>query len=121
MAIAALLLGACAGGAPVRNIIESPVVTNKANPSMEEVRQAIVRAGTQLTWQMKPDRPGHIVCTLVLRTHVAVVDIDYSPKFYSIKYKDSTNLEYNAGTIHRNYNGWIDHLDKGIKAQLSTI
>src|SRR3954469_20728245 len=86
--LAALLLGACAAGTPVRDVIEAPVVTTKANPSMEDVRQAILRAGTGLTWQMKPDRPGHILGTLALRTHVAVVDIDYNQKFYSIKYKD---------------------------------
>jgi hypothetical protein len=122
VAVAALLLGACAGtGVPVRNVIESPVVTNKANPSMDDVRQAIIRAGAGLTWQMRADRPGHIVGTLALRTHVAVVDIDYNPKAYSIKYKDSTNLEYNGSTIHRNYNGWIDNLDRAIKAQLTVL
>jgi type IV pilus biogenesis protein CpaD/CtpE len=122
VAVATLLLGACAaGGVPVRNVTESPVVTNKANPSMDDVRQAIVRAGTGLTWQMRTDRPGHILGTLALRTHVAVVDIEYNQKSYNIKYKDSTNLEYNGSTIHRNYNGWIDNLDRAIKAQLSAI
>jgi hypothetical protein len=121
VAITALVLGACATPAPVRDVIESPVVTNKPNPSMEDVRQAIVRAGAGLTWQMRADRPGHILGTLTLRTHVAVVDIDYSPKAYSIKYKDSTNLDYNGSTIHRNYNSWIENLDRAIKVQLTVL
>jgi hypothetical protein len=121
VAVAVLLLGACATGHPVRNVTESPVVTNKSNPSMDEVRQAIVRAGAGLNWQMKADRPGHMLGTLTLRTHVAVVDIDYNQKSYSIKYKDSTNLDYNGSTIHRNYNGWIENLDKAIKAQLTVL
>jgi hypothetical protein len=122
VAVAALMLGACAGtGVPVQNVIESPVVSNKPNPSMDDVRQAILRAGAGLGWQMRAERPGHIVGTLALRTHLAVVDIDYNPKAYSIKYKDSTNLEYNGSTIHRNYNAWIERLDRAVKTQLTVL
>jgi hypothetical protein len=115
-----LSLSACTTQ-PIMNVTEAQVVTSKSNPSLDEIRQAIIRAGTQLGWQMKAERPGHIVGSLSLRTHVAVVDIDYDRKSYSIKYKDSTNLEYNGSTIHRNYNGWIQRLDQGIKSQLSGI
>ena len=52
-----------------------------------------------------------------------MVDIKYDHKSYSIDYKDSTNLNHDAakGQIHRNYNGWIQNLDKAIQAQLSAI
>ena len=119
--LAAVLLAACAKGQPVYNVHDSVVVTNKANPTPDDVRQAIIRAGTQLGWQMRADRPGHILGTLTLRTHVAVVDIDYDRKAYSIKYKDSTNLEYNGSTIHGNYNSWVQNLDRAIKSQLTSI
>jgi hypothetical protein len=56
-----------------------------------------------------------------LRTHVAVVDIDYDQRAYNIRYKDSTNLDYTGTTIHRNYNGWVENLDKAIKAQLAGL
>jgi hypothetical protein len=118
---AALMLVACATPNPVYNVVQAPVVANKANPSLDEIRQAIVRAGTQLTWQMKPTRPGHIVGTLAVRTHIAVVDIEYDRNSYSIKYRDSTNLNYDGTNIHRNYNGWIQNLDKAIKSQLSVL
>ena len=122
VACAVLLFSACATTQqPVMNVTEAPVLTNKANPSPDEIRQAIIRAGAQLGWQMKAERPGHIIGTLALRTHLAVVDIDYDRKAYSIKYRDSTNLDYNGGMIHRNYNSWIQNLDRGIKAQLSTL
>jgi hypothetical protein len=120
VAAAAVLLVACATQ-PVQNVSQTPIVTNKANASTDDIRQAIVRAGTGLGWQMKTDRPGHVLGTLTLRTHVAVVDIEYDRKAYSINYKDSTNLEYSGSTIHKNYNGWIQNLDRAIKAQLSAI
>ena len=63
--LVAVLLAACATQ-PVHNVTSSPIVTTKANPTMEEITQAIVRAGTQLTWQMRADRPGHILGTIAL-------------------------------------------------------
>ena len=118
--VAALLVVACTVK-PIYNVTEAPITASKPNPSTEEVGKAIIRAGTQLGWQMTPDRPGHMVGRIALRTHAAVVDIDYSSRSYSIKYKDSTNLEYTGNTIHRNYNGWIENLDKAIRAQLSAL
>ena len=88
---------------------------------MDEVGRAIVRAGTGLGWQMNQDRPGHMTGRLALRNHVAVVDIDYTPKTYSIKHRESTNLDYSGTTIHRNYNGWVQNLDKAIRAQLAAL
>ena len=46
-------------------------------------------------------------------------DIPYSTARYSITYKSSENLQAANGTIHKNYNGWIQNLTRGINAQLS--
>jgi hypothetical protein len=118
---AVVFCAGCAMTQPVLDISQAPIAANKPNPSMDDVRQAIVRAGSTLGWQMNPDKPGHITGRLLLRTHIAVVDIDYTPKAYSIKYRESTNLDYDAGKIHRNYNGWIQNLDKAIKVQLQNL
>jgi hypothetical protein len=117
---AALLLVACASQ-PILNVTQAPVAANKPNPSMDDVRTAIVRAGSGLGWQMNPDKAGHITGRLTLRTHVAVVDIDYTQTDYSIKYRESTNLDADGGNIHRNYNGWIQNLDKAIRVQLQNL
>ena len=116
----ALLLAACTTK-PIYTVTEAPVQANKPNPSLEEVGKAIVRAGATLGWQMTPDRPGHVLGRLALRDHVAAVDIDYNERTYNIKYKESTNLNYGGTMIHRNYNGWIQNLDKAIRAQLATL
>jgi len=115
-----LLVSGC-GTQPVYNVSDSPVAASKPNPSLDEVGKAIQRAGVALGWQIKETKPGHMLGTLYLRKHVAVVDINYSVKSYSIKYKDSTELNYDGANIHKNYNGWIQNLDKGIRAQLSTL
>lgn len=120
--MAALLMTACAPTA-VRNVTDAPVMTNKASPSLDDVRVAITRAGAGLGWVMIEEEPGLIKGTLRLRTHVAVVDVAYDTSTYSIQYVDSTNLNYNEskGTIHKNYNGWIQNLDNAIRTELSAL
>jgi len=119
LVIAAAALAGCST-VPIMNVNESPVVSaaNK-NLSNDQVRSAIVRAGAALGWQMREDGPNTLVGTLQLRTHTAVVEIPYSSRAYSIKYRSSVNLEEKNGTIHKNYNGWIQNLTRGINAQLS--
>ena len=89
--------------------------------SMADVEQAIRRAGNGLGWQIVPQGPGKAEGILVLREHRAVVDITYDTKSYSIMYKDSSNLNYDGKTIHSNYNGWIQNLDKAISKQLLAL
>ncbi len=118
----AILLIACAP-TPIRNIENAPINVSSSNYDLTEVKKAIQRAGAGLGWQMKAETPGHIVGRLYLRTHMAVVDITYTLDDFSINYKDSNNLKYNAGnnTIHKNYNGWIQNLINAINAQLVAI
>ena len=116
-----LLAGGCRAPMPVYNVTDAPLAASKPNPSLDEVGKAIQRAGAALGWQMKETKPGHMLGTLALRTHVAVVDVNYSVKSYSIRYKDSTDLGYDGQNIHPNYNGWVQNLDKGIRAQLSLL
>jgi len=107
--------------APVYNVENQTIVANVKNVSASDVKKAIIRAGGSLGWQMKADKPGHILGTLFLRDHMAQVDINYSSKSYSITYKDSKNLKYDGTNIHNNYNGWVQNLQRNIDVQLSTL
>ena len=91
--------------------------------SQDQVQKAIIEAGVRLGWVMAVAKPGEIVGTLNVRSHTAIVTIPFSSKNYSILYKDSTNLKYNADkhTIHENYTGWIQRLDNEIRARLTAV
>lgn len=102
--------------APVHNVSDAPV--GRDAMTQEQVKQAIIRAGASLGWQMRPVDPGHIVGTLYLRDHMAQVDVNYDSSTYDIEYKDSRNLRYDGNNIHSNYNGWIQNLDRAIMAQI---
>ena len=106
---------------PIMNVNDAPVVTSGKAATPQDVERAIVRAGNQLGWVMTPVRPGLVSGRLDLRTHIAVVDVPYDAKSYSIKYKDSTNLNMDGANIHKNYNGWIENLNRDIRANLMAI
>ena len=120
VALAAAALTACATIEPIHNV-SNVAVSNSANKPLnaEQVRGAIVRAGAGLGWIVKDAGPGKLHGTLILRTHTAEVEIPYSPASYSIVYRSSANLQESGGKIHRNYNGWIQNLNRGINAQLA--
>jgi hypothetical protein len=113
-------LAACNTLAPIQNVDNASVASAATKPlSAEQVRAAIVRAGAGLGWIMKDAGAGKLTGILLLRTHTAEVQIVYSPTTYSIGYKSSIDLQESGGKIHRNYNGWIQNLNRGIVAQLA--
>lgn len=115
----ALIIG-CAPLAPVQNIDSDEVTTNRP-ATLDEVGNAIVRAGASLNMQMHKVRPGLISATYAVRGLSATMEIKYDSKHFSITYKDSQGLKYDGTQIHKNYNGWVQNLDNRIKAQLSTL
>jgi hypothetical protein len=116
-----ILLGACTAQ-PIYNVNDQVVTTTSGkHPSAQQVRSAIITAGTSLGWHIADAGPGRLAGTLHLRNHTAVVDIPYSAAKYSIVYKSSENLDEANGQIHRNYNGWVQRLDTTIRTELSRM
>jgi hypothetical protein len=120
-ALAAPVLGGCRA-APVQNLEASPLAISRPMP-LAEVEMAIVRAGAELNWRIVPQCPGHLRGTLLIRSHRAVVDIVLRGSHYSIRYYDSSELGYDPaqGTIHENYNAWVEELDRAVQAELARL
>lgn len=117
-----VVVTACRGGGQIYQVRDAPVVTASGKElRLEDVRKEIIQAGVTLGWQMTVAKPGEIIGTLNIRSHQAVVRIPYTTKTYSILYKDSSNLKYDAEkqTIHENYSGWIQRLDGAIRSRLT--
>ncbi len=118
-----ILLGlAACTVAPIYNVTDAPVATPSGKTlQASQVRQAIITAGAALGWRIVDAGPGHLEGSLNLRTHTAVVDIPYSATKYSIQFKSGENLNVANGQIHKNYNGWVQNLDRGIRASLASL
>ena len=119
LTVAALAFAGCAARQPINNVVNAPFTPSQGKPlTMTQLSRSIIAAGTQLGWQMTPVGPGKITGRLTLRTHVADVDIEHDTKAYSIKYRDSQNLDARDGIIHNRYNVWSENLDKAIRTQV---
>ena len=117
-----ITLGGCARTAPILNLENVPVTSTDGKAlTAAQVRSSIVTAGTSLGWRIVDAGPGKLEGTLILREHTAVVDIPYSAKSYSIVYKRSDKLNEMNGTIHSNYNGWVQNLDRAIRTEMSRL
>jgi hypothetical protein len=122
LAAAALLGIAGCTAQPIHNVNDVQVSTSSGRHlAASQVRSAIITAGTSLGWRVTDEGPGRLLGTLHLREHTAVVEIPYSASKYSIVYRSSVNLDEANGQIHRNYNGWVQHLDRTIQAELSRL
>ena len=116
---AAVAHAGCFPCEPIQNVADTLAAAPAGKPlNADQDRASIIRAGTALGWQIREEGPGKLVGTLMLRSHTAVVEIPYSAVSYSIQYKSSIDLNEGDGQIHRNYNGWIENLDRDIRNEL---
>jgi len=117
--VALVFMSGCRSSS-VYNISNAPTNVSK-NVGSEKVYKAIKTAGLGLGWMVKKSKPGVATAQLNVRKHMALVTIKYDSTSYSIDYKNSLNLKYDAtkNSIHSNYNGWIQNLDNAIQVQLS--
>lgn len=121
LVISTILIAGCRT-APVHNVSDESITPWQTRDlSQDDVSKAIISAGQSLTWIMQEKEEGHIQGTLLLREHVAVVDIYYDKTKFSIKYKSSKNLNYDGTDIHRNYNNWIINLTNRISLHISQL
>ena len=119
--ISTILISGCRT-APVHNVSDEPFPTwQEKDITQKDISKAIINAGQSLGWVMKEKEDGHIQGSLLLRTHKAVVDINYDHSKYSITYKDSENLNYDGTDIHRNYNNWVINLTNKINTNISQL
>ena len=103
--------------------VDNMVLNAPPTATMKDVEAAIKRAGAGLGWQVRTISPGLLEARLPIRTHLAVTAIRFDTQTFSITYKDSMNLKYNAGnkTIHSNYVSWVQNLQNAILAEVSSI
>lgn len=121
-----LLLFAC-GNLSVAKIITPESQFDKSY-DFSHIEKAINEGAIALGWRTEKIQDGLIRATLNVRNHVAIADIAYNSTGYTIKYVDSTNLEYTnehyvrdtrdpstkrhveGEFIHPNYNRWVNNL-----------
>jgi len=106
-----------------------PKVLNLPNQKVERkiskdaVYMAIYKAGMRRGWEITKLSDGHAKGVVLSRGHEATILIDYTDTSYSISYKSSKKLNYDAKTdkIHSAYNRWILGLKRQIDKEISSL
>lgn len=119
MLVAVFLLAGCTSK-PVMNMENEIVPTDVRGGqyTVQQVESAILSATRKRGWSPKIIKPGLIEASISVRSHRATIEIPYTNSHYSIHYKDSQNLNYDDGSIHRNYNNWVVKLARTIQDEM---
>ncbi|MDJ0611690.1 MAG: hypothetical protein QNJ67_22140 [Kiloniellales bacterium] len=121
--LSALFAVAACRTAPIDDVHSAPLKA-PAGVTLDEVQKGIVRAGKVTAWQMTEIAPGHLEAKVNVRgKHQALVDIKFDTEAFSIRYRDSVNLNYDEARamIHPNYNEWIHSLEAQIQNEMESI
>ncbi|MDX7997940.1 hypothetical protein FE394_01700 [Xenorhabdus sp. Reich] len=110
-------LAGCARNVPIL----TPQTTIMTHNSESSVKKAILEAGKKRKWVMTEVSPGVINGFLKNRDHDVQIRINYTNKNYSINYVTSHKLREHNGKIHRNYNRWVNNLDRDIQLNLALL
>jgi hypothetical protein len=105
---------------PVQNFENVAAVRSSGGPlNGQQIKAAIASAASARGWLVSDQGPGHSVATLHVRgKHTVSVDISYGSGQYSVKYKDSVNMNFADGNIHPHYNKWVASLVDTIRAEI---
>ncbi|WDU61887.1 hypothetical protein LRS56_24385 [Pseudomonas poae] len=90
-----------------------------AQVSEEKMKTVIINALQKREWTVQRLSPQLVQAEITVRNqYYAAIDIRYTRNSYAITYRDSRDLGYKDGKIHRNYNRWVSMLDRDIMASL---
>ncbi|PLR37336.1 hypothetical protein CYR55_10375 [Chimaeribacter californicus] len=109
------LAGCASKTAPVQNV--DAAIAGQYTES--QVKNAILSAGLARKWVMAPVAPGVITGHVERQGHSADIRINYTAARYTINYVNSQNLLAANGVIHRNYNRWVNNLNRDIQLKIS--
>jgi hypothetical protein len=123
-----ILMAGCSTTHQLINVDNGSISSTSSGeqPSLETIEKAIVKACRRKDWIPRRISAGVLEASVHLRGHQADIVINFDTSAYSITYKDSENLDYRKRYngkeyIHRNYNRWINNLDRAIQSELSFI
>ncbi len=124
--VAASLLAAPArADDPIRDIVEQPVptMTDGTKIPIGEVQRALLQALIRHKFDATTVAPGHITAKFARRFSSFEVDILYTETSYSVRYRDSKRMDYDAGRqrIDESYNEQLAQLGAQVQDQFDTV
>ena len=105
-------LAACSRAQPIMTVHQQlPATTTLSD---EQLREPLIRALTRAKWTLEEEEANRILARIDFRQHSASITIDYAGGRYDIRYRDSHDLDYADGKIHKRYNALVKKLNRVI-------
>jgi hypothetical protein len=125
LVVACLILAIAACTAPIRRV-NSPNYGWGPRPevTLAQIQTEIEKTARGQGWQLSEVKTGSFVAKREWGDkgkHNIVVDVVYDRKGFSIRYKDSKQMDYDGKSIHHTYNDMVETLRDGIKASVSPL
>lgn len=110
---------------PIRDIVEQPVPTMKDGTKIPigEVQRALLQALVRHKFDASAVAPGHITARFARRWSSFDVDILYTETSYSVRYRDSKRMDYDARRqrIDESYNEQLALLGAQVQDQFDVV
>ena len=93
-------------------------ITVPSTVTMKDLSEVVWSAARREGWRVREVQPGQAHAEKTLRTHRALVAIDYDTQGFAITLLEADNLLYDGQSIHKAYNVWVTALEKSIEDEL---
>ena len=120
LGVVALGLMACSRMQPLIVVHQQVPANALAVQNEESLQPALIRALLRCRWTIEENQPNRLLARIDLRgRQSASITLDYVSGRYDIRYRDSSNLQYADGKIHKRYNSLVKKLDRAIQQEIS--
>lgn len=116
--LATVGVSACSRLQPVEVIHQKVPASSQAPLTTSSLRPALIQALLRNRWTIEQDEPNRLLARLDFRGHSASITLDYVADRYDIRYRDSEELGYKNGKIHKRYNALVKKLDRTIQQEV---
>jgi hypothetical protein len=120
-----LIVAVAACTAPIRRVESSNYGWGpRKEVTIEQMQATIEKTARNLGWTLSDVKPGSFVAKREWGPggrHSIAVDVVYDRKAFSIRYKDSKQMDYSGSSIHHTYNDMVERLRDDIKASISKL
>ena len=93
-------------------------ITVPSTVTTTELSEVIWSGARREGWRVREVQPGRAHAEKTLRTHRALVAIDYDTQGFAITLLEADNLLYDGQDVHKAYNLWAAALEKSIEDEL---
>ncbi len=119
LGLALLGLIACSRIQPIAVVHQQVPADAPAVHSAQALQPALLRALVRGRWTVEEVQPNQVLARIDLRgEQSASITVDYVDGRYDIRYRDSSELQYADGSIHKRYNSLVKKLDRLIVQEI---